>query len=374
MQNKRNTAWIAAAAAGAISTLSLITGCNTSHMAAQAVPAERADYITAGQPVDNQGDNAPLGVNNRAPYRLQTSTTVIGGTGAYSTTGTQETITQETFDSPDAAMQALVAAVNDPEKGGMQKLFGPQIKELVSGDPVQDKNNYQRFAERAKEKAGVQQKNGNLAVLYIGQDDYPFAIPIVKRPDGKWFYDTEAGKAEILTRRIGADELAAISFCNAYVQGQREYAAKDRDGNEVLNYAQRLNSSPGKKDGLYWSSADVNDQSPFGPLVADASAEGYGEIAGGRKNPTPYHGYIFRILKAQGKNAPGGAYNYVINGNMIAGFALVAAPAEYGQSGIMTFIVSHQGKVYEKDLGPQTSENFKAMTEYNPDGSWKLVK
>jgi hypothetical protein len=302
----------------------------------------------------------------------QTDATVAHVTAEHAPSGAR--IAQETFDSPDAASQALVDAVNNPEKGSMTKIFGPELKELISGDPVQDKNNYHLFAERAKEKTRLQKKDDNTCVLYIGQQEWPFAIPIAKRPDGKWFFDTDAGKSEILARRIGANELAAIGVCHAYVQAQQEYAAKDHDGSEILKYAQRLVSTPGKKDGLFWPSADGSDQSPFGPLAADASMEGYAPISGARKDPQPYHGYYFHVLKAQGKSARGGDYSYVINGNMIAGFALVAAPAEYGQSGIMTFIISHHGKIYQKDFGDHTLENFRTMTEYNPDSTWTLVK
>jgi len=279
---------------------------------------------------------------------------------------------QETFDTPEAAVGALKDAVSNPDKDEIHHIFGPALKELVSGDTVEDKNNFHAFAEKAKEKTRIEMKSDSLANLYIGKDDYPFAIPLAKNAEGKWYFDTEAGKTEILARRIGRNELDTIAFMHAYVEAQREYASKDHDGSGVLKYAQRLVSSPGKKDGLYYPSSDANDQSPFGPLAADAALEGYGPVSGSRKNPKPYHGYLFHILKAQGASAPGGAYSYVINGNMIAGFGLAASPAEYGQSGIMTFIVNHQGKIYQKDLGPKTPPG--SVTIYNPDSTWALVK
>jgi hypothetical protein len=194
----------------------------------------------------------------------------------------------------------------------------------------------------------------------------------VKTPDGKWFFDTEAGKTEILARRIGEDELDTIDVCRQYVQAQREYASKDRDGSDVLKFAQRILSTPGNMDGLYWSATPDQGQSPLGHFFAAAATQGYEQTAGHPHEP--YHGYHFRVLKKQGSAAPGGTYDYVINGNMIAGFALVAFPADYESSGIMTFIVNQNGKVYQKDLGPNTTELARQMAEYNPEDSWTLVK
>jgi hypothetical protein len=208
--------------------------------------------------------------------------------------------------------------------------------------------------------------------VHIGAKDWPFPIPIVKTASGKWFFDTESGKHEILARRIGRDELETIQVCRTYLTAQTEYASKLRDGNPVHCYAQRLVSRSGRQDGLYWDAAPSQEQSPFGPLIAQATEEGYDTHAGHRHEP--YFGYYYRVLKAQGPAAPGGAYDYVINGNMIAGFALVAWPAEYGSSGMMTFIISHEGVLYQQDLGPDTDKIARAMKEYNPDNHWTPVK
>jgi hypothetical protein len=210
-------------------------------------------------------------------------------------------------------------------------------------------------------------------ILEVGDDLWPFPIPIVKT-NGGWYFDTAVGKEELLNRRIGTNELATIPVMRAYVDAQREYASEDRDGSEILKYAQRLVSSPGKHDGLYWPLEPGGEESPLGPLVAYAQEEGYNpEIRAEEEvERGPYHGYHFKILTRQGKHARGGQYNYVINGNMIAGFALVAWPAEYGDSGIMTFIVNQQGRVYQKDLGPNTAKLARNMTEYDPDPTWRL--
>jgi hypothetical protein len=281
---------------------------------------------------------------------------------------------QELFETPDAAVVALLTAVQSDDHGDLDKIFGPDAKSLITGDPVTDANNYKSFAQNTLERAQLEERNASTAILHIGKEDWPFPIPLAKNSDGKWFFDTNAGRNEILARHIGADELQTISICRAYVQAQREYASEDHNGDEVLEYAQRLRSSQGKQDGLYWEASGDQPQSPFGPLVAQASAEGYAPISGSPSHPEPFHGYYYRILKAQGSAAPAGAYNYVINGHMIAGFALIAYPAEYGKSGVMTFIVSHQGKVYQKDLGPDTDAKAKEIQKYDPDKSWTPVK
>ena len=278
---------------------------------------------------------------------------------------------QPLFDSDDAAVSALLAAVKAQDHDQVHRLLGPAWQELVSGDKVEDANAFKEFADRAAEHMRVEKKDDSTSILHVGKDDWRFPIPIVKASDGKWFLDTEAGKDEILARRIGKNELEAIQICRLYVQAQREYASQDRDGSDVLKYARRILSTPGKMDGLYWSDPAGQEQSPFARMIAQEKLEGY--------NPTPgqhtqYHGYRFRVLKRQGLSAPGGKYDYVINGNMVAGFALVAFPAEYESSGIMTFIVGQRGKVFQKDLGPNTSEAAAHITEYNPDSSWTLVK
>ncbi len=277
-----------------------------------------------------------------------------------------------TFSSDNDAMNALLDAVKAQDHDKVHQILGPGWRDLLSGDKVEDGNAFKEFAQHAAEHAQLEKKDATTSILDVGKDDWPFPIPIAQTPDGKWFFDTEAGKTEILNRRIGKNELETIQVCHDYVDAQREYASKDRDGSGVYKYAQKILSTPGKTDGLYWSVNPGQDPSPFGPLMADAAVEGYDLTD---KHPhQPYHGYHFHILKAQGPDAPGGKYEYVINGNMIAGFALVAYPADYGSSGIMTFIVSHQGNVYQKDLGPDTKEIARKMTEYNPDSSWTLVK
>jgi hypothetical protein len=280
---------------------------------------------------------------------------------------------QRLFDDIKPATDALVAATKNHDRAALHLLFGPAGHELVSGDRVEDRNAREAFAQKAAEQLKVTLgDDGNSAILYVGKDHWPFPIPLVRTPEGKWFFDTEAGKQEILARRIGDNELKTIAVCRAYVQAQREYATQDRDGSEVLQYAQRLVSTPGSHDGLYWDAQPGAEQSPLGPLMAQAALEGYDLTRDEGRHP--FQGYYFRILTRQGPAAPGGPYNYVINGRMIAGFALVACPARYGSSGIMTFVVSHQGKLYQKDLGPQTRQVVADMKEYNPDSTWTLVK
>jgi hypothetical protein len=214
----------------------------------------------------------------------------------------------------------------------------------------------------------------SLVVLELGEDLWPFPVPLVKKNEG-WFFDTDAGKDELLTRRVGKNELSTLATVRAYVDAQREYASIDHDGDEVLEYAQRLVSSPGKQDGLYWPPVFEGELSPLGPMVAYAQAEGYSPELRDEENEVqrgPFHGYYFKILNRQGKHAAGGKYNYVINGHMIGGFALVAWPVEYGDSGVMTFIVNQQGLVHQKDLGSATGRIARKMKAYDPDSSWKL--
>jgi hypothetical protein len=279
---------------------------------------------------------------------------------------------QPLFISDTEASNAMLTAVKAQDHEKVHLLLGPAWKELVSGDKVEDTNAFNEFAHRASERTRLERKNDTTSIIHVGNDDWPLPIPISKTPDGKWFFDTEAGKTEILARRIGENELETIQVCRTYVEAQREYGSKDRDGSDVLKFAQRIMSTPGKMDGLFWSATRGQEQSPFGHLFAEAAKEGYEKTTGHPHEP--YHGYHFRVLKRQGSAAPGGKYDYVINGNMIAGFALVAFPADYESSGIMTFIVNQRGKVYQKDLGPQTTELARKMTEYNPDSSWTLVK
>jgi hypothetical protein len=286
--------------------------------------------------------------------------------------GRAEDAHQTMFASPDEAAKALIDAADKGDTDALMAIFGPQGSDLVSsGDPVADKSGRERFVASAKQATRLEKVGDDKVILNIGRDDWPLPIPIV-RGTGGWYFDTAAGEEEIINRRIGRNELGAIDVCRAYVAAQREYASKDHDGSGVLKFAQRVNSSPNRKDGLYWpAAADGSDLSPLGPLVADAIKEGYTKQEGAR---TPYHGYYFKILRAQGKAAPGGDYEYVINGNMIAGFALVAWPASYGASGVMTFIVNQQGIVYQKDLGEKTDEVASVMTRYDPDATWQKVE
>jgi hypothetical protein len=218
----------------------------------------------------------------------------------------------------------------------------------------------------------LEKETDKKVTLVVGTHDWPFPVPIVKKGE-TWVFDTMAGKEELLNRRIGRNELNTIKVCLAYVDAQREYALKDRDGDGLLEYAQKFRSTAGKKDGLYWQAKEGEEQSPLGDLAARAVKEGYTSKKPG-DNPVPYHGYFYKILKAQGKNAPGGAYDYVVKGSMIGGFALVAYPAEYGNSGVMTFIVNHDAVVYEKDLGKDTAKIASTMTKYDPDKSWKKAE
>jgi len=278
---------------------------------------------------------------------------------------------QQRFASPEDAVKALLAATKAGDKPALHEIFGPDHDQLLTGDAVQDAAAFDRFSKAVAQMCQLTRDGDDKVVLNIGAENWPFPIPLV-RQNSQWFFDTAAGKEEIINRHVGRDELNAITVCRAYVGAQRQYASQDRDGNGVLKYAQQLKSAPGKKDGLYWESAANEELSPFGPLVSRARAEGY---APRKENEPrrPYYGYFFKVLTRQGAAAPGGKYDYVINGNMIAGFALVAYPAEWGKSGIMTFIVSQQGKVYQRNFGPETAEHAAAMTEYNPDPNWSLV-
>jgi len=290
---------------------------------------------------------------------------------------------QQTFSSPQEAMQALVQAARAKDRAALDKIFGPTAQQLLSGDPVEDAKDLADFSKGVQESVQLKQESDSKYTLTIGQNNWPFPVPIVKQGD-RWIFDTKAGSQEILDRRIGENELSAITTCRAYVVAQWEYFTHDDWGHDgVAAYAPRFISTPGQHDGLYWETAPDEPPSPLGSLVAEARAEGYGSknasaqndagasnSSGGRR---PYHGYFFKILTRQGTHAPGGAYDYIINGNMIAGHALIAYPDKWGNSGVMTFIVNQQGRVYEKNLGPDTATLAAAITEYDPDVTWKLV-
>jgi len=278
---------------------------------------------------------------------------------------------QTTFGSVDEAVAALVGAVKTSDPKKLAAILGPGSESIVSsGDPVADRQTKEQFVKRYDEANRVETHAAKW-VLYIGKQDWPFPIPIVQQ--GKMYrFDTKAGKKEMLARRIGRNELSAIQVCLGYVDAQKEYVLKDRDNNGLLEYAQKFWSEPGKQDGLYWETKEGEGASPLGPLFAAAQERGYGKAVPGVK-PAPYYGYYYRILKAQGKDAPGGAYDYVVNGKMIGGFALVAFPAQHGSSGVMTFIVNQDGVVYQKNLGKNTQKIAQAMKTYNPDKTWKKV-
>ena len=285
---------------------------------------------------------------------------------------------QMQFATPEAALQALVKAVKDTDHRELPAILGSDREKLMSGDPVEDANALKEFAANLDKSATLEKTDDSKYIVIVGEDHWPSPIPIVK--DGKkWRFDTAAGIEEISDRRIGENELSTIATCRAYVVAQWEYYTEAKDAAEdgLAVYAQKFTSTPGEHDGLYWETSEGGDPSPMGSLVAEARAEGYSlgmPKSGGEPKRSPYHGYFFKILKAQGPHAPGGKFSYVINDNMIAGYALIAYPAKWDSSGVMAFIVSQQGRVYEKDLGPDTATLAAAVTEYDPDMSWKLVE
>jgi Protein of unknown function (DUF2950) len=276
---------------------------------------------------------------------------------------------QRTFKTPDDAAAALVQAVRINDNRSILSVLGPDGSQIASsGDPTEDKNIREKFVSAYDAKHQLTMEGDNKAVLVIGSDDFPFPIPLM-RAGGVWKFDTAAGRQEILSRRIGRNELNAIQASLAYYDAQHEYAEKDRMGSGVRAYAQRIVSNPGKKDGLYWP-AQGGDESPLGELVANAAHDGYS--TGGER--APFHGYYYKILTKQGPAAKGGELDYVVRGNMIGGFALVAYPAVYGNSGIMTFVVNHDGVIYQKDLGPRTSRVAERMNSFDPGSGWETVR
>ncbi len=280
-----------------------------------------------------------------------------------------QSATQRTFAAPLEAATAVAEAAGQNDTPALLKILGPDSADIVkSGDPADDKERRAEFAARAHEKLVIQLEpnNPNRAVVIAGNDNWPFPIPLVRTKAGQWRFDAARGRLEILARRVGRNELAAIDVCRGYVEAQMEYASRDRQAKGVLAYAQRIVSSPGKKNGLY-AEGDADN------LVPKAFGDAAAAIAAG-KTPEPYHGYYFRILTAQGPDAPGGTHAYIVKGEMIGGFALVAYPAKYGDSGIKTFIVNHSGVVYEKDLGAATATLAPQMTRFNPDKTWQPVQ
>jgi hypothetical protein len=290
--------------------------------------------------------------------------TAIGSVGVASGAATR----QQSFPAPEDGVQALLEAVQRHDTKALLAILGPEAKALIdTGDPVADRESGERFVQSYEAAHTLVQQGDTKVVLQIGADAWLFPIPLVKGSAG-WRFDTPAGKEEILNRRIGRNELDVIQVCLAYVDAQREYYRRNPPGGTLLQYAPKFVSTPGKRDGLYWEAPAGEPPSPLGPLVAQARGEGYKGAAG---KPVAYHGYYYKMLTRQGPDAPGGAYDYMVRGKLLGGFALVAYPAQYGVSGIMTFMVNHDGVVYEKDLGPNTAAVAQAMTRFNPDKTWK---
>lgn len=276
-----------------------------------------------------------------------------------------------TFPTPQDAVKALGLAVNTTNRAALASLFGPDSETLANPDSVQGAREMTEFAAAFNATNHLAEESKARMILEVGTNEWPFPIPLVKNAGG-WQFDTAAGLEEILNRRVGRNELDVLQVVRAYVDAQREYASRDRDGDQVLEYAQKIASSPGQMDGLYWPLELNGEMSPLGPLAARARQGGYARKASGEDEPQPFHGYFFKVLTRQGKNAPGGKYDYVINGNMIGGFALVAWPVEYGESGVMTFIVNQQGRVYQRDLGKNTAKIAEKMKAYDPEPGWSL--
>jgi hypothetical protein len=279
---------------------------------------------------------------------------------------------QKVFASAEDAAKALVAAARVGDRAALEAIFGPDSHDLFfSGDDVADLRGLARFAEWADESTELTERTNGSIEMSVGEEEWPLPMPLVKSGEG-WVFDTPAGKDELINRRIGANELSAIDISRGYVDAQLRYASRDRDGDGVNEFAQKVLSDDGKQDGLFWNaSKHGGEQSPIGPFAASATSEGYKAKAG---KPMPYHGYYFRILKKQGKHAPGGKRDYVVDGNMTKGFAVVAYPAEYGVSGIMTFLINRNGILFQKDLGEKTEKLAAAIDSYDPDYTWMVVK
>ena len=281
------------------------------------------------------------------------------------------TAAQKSFASPETGITALVEAVKANDQPMLRGILGPHGKKLISsGDTVADQQSREAFIKAYSEANKLVFEGETQAVLVIGQDEWPMPIPLVKSPAG-WRFDTPQGEKEILTRRIGRNELAAIQVCLAIVDAAHEYAALDVDGDRIPEYAPQFVSTPGKHDGLYWQTKENEPPSPLGPLLAAATSEGYTDSIS--RPLAPYHGYFYRILTKQGNDAPGGAHDYLIRGHMIGGFAVIAYPARYGVSGIMSFLVNQDGVVYEQNLGKNTTAIASKMTTFNPDASWRQL-
>lgn len=280
------------------------------------------------------------------------------------------TVRQKRFPTPDQAASALVEASRNDDLKAMLAILGPGSRELIaSGDSVADNTGRDKFVAAYELKHSLEAKSPRIMILHVGADDWPLPFPIIRMKNG-WGFDVGKGKKEILNRRIGRNELQVIEVIDAYVDAQQEYAGKNCSGAGKVEFAQRIISTPGTHDGLYWETREGERQSPLGPLIARATREGYDTKDG---NLSPFHGYYFKVLTGQGKNATGGTYRYVVKGRMILGFALIAYPAEYGNSGVMTFMVNQEGVIFEKNLGKDTRHTAEAVTIFNPDKGWKKV-
>ena len=279
---------------------------------------------------------------------------------------------QQIFTTPEQAVDALVTAARNDDKGDLIRILGPGADKIIhSGDAVADAQSRERFLKAYDAAHEIRGEGHNRYILVVGDEEWPMPIPLVYSKGGFWF-DTAAGDDEILNRRIGRNELAVIEICRAYVEAQQDYAAMDAAHNGKHEYAQRFRSSEGQHDGLYWPVAAGEPESPLGDLIADATSAGYSQKAIGKH--APFHGYYFGILTKQGSHAPGGEKDYIVDGHMTRGFALVAFPATYNDSGVMTFIIAHNGIVYEKNIGPNTAKVARGMTVFDPDSSWNIVK
>jgi Protein of unknown function (DUF2950) len=295
------------------------------------------------------------------PVTINAQTTMPSSAPAVTKTNAEP---QQTFATPEQAAAALANAIRYNDLTHIHSVLGPVSANLIhSGDPVQDAAGRKRFLDAYQTGVKVEPAGDAKVTLLIGSEQFPFPFPLVRSATG-WKFDSVAGSEEVLNRRIGRNERAAIQVCLAYVDAQREYATKDRDKDGLLEYAQKFVSSPGRRDGLYWHAREGEAASPLGPLSTRAKEQGYANLR-------PYYGYYYKILTGQGADAPGGALSYIVRGQMIGGFALVAYPARWGASGVMTFICNHQGVVYEKNLGKDTVDVAERMTRYNPDASWK---
>jgi Protein of unknown function (DUF2950) len=278
---------------------------------------------------------------------------------------------QKRFASPEAAVQAFIQAGRQADKKALLEIFGPEGKDLIdSGDAVADRQNREAFLARYDEAHALVPNPDGSMTLQIGTQEWPFPIPLVKHGK-RWRFDTPAGFDEILNRRIGENELSAIQVCLAIVDAQREYAMKDWDGDGLHPYAEKFVNDAGKKNGLYWQTQEGEEPSPLGALFLKASQEGYSYSNPAESVPQPYHGYYYRLLQSQGEHAPGGAFDYMVQGKMLGGFAVVAYPADHGNSGVMTFLVNHEGVVYQKNLGPDTVQIASTMSTFDPDDSWE---